>query len=73
MSLMHGGKLRPTFDYLFGRGIVDLFLGAVGGKHLVKHVGLPLQDNGKKKHCYYSHDIVVNNTSHAMIHYEIWQ
>lgn len=49
MSLMHSGKLRPTFDYLFGRGIVDLFLGAVGGKHLVKHVWLPLQRTMTKK------------------------
>lgn len=38
-----------TFYYLLGRGVVDLLLGGVGGKHLVEDVRLALEKSTTRK------------------------
>lgn len=35
-------RAQLTFNYLLGRGVVDLLLGGVGGKHSVEGVRLAL-------------------------------
>lgn len=36
-------RAQLTFNYLLGRGVVDLLLGGVGGEHAVKGVRLALK------------------------------
>lgn len=37
-----------TFNYLLGRGVVDLLLGGVGGEHAVKGVRLALKSTTQR-------------------------